>query len=395
MAYILRETGTHADLAALDKAWSRNETFLFMPPKSPIEETDVLTLLDGLPTKMQVDHFILLTSGSTGRPKLVVGARSRAEALARQLHIEQDSDDVENAIMALPLSYCYSFVNQWLWARTHGRNVVYTNGLADPTALRDALTTARSSMLCLVGSQLSLLTSGWGDEVFFNVHRLHFAGGRFPYQHFDVLAARFPNARIYNNYGCAEAMPRLTLRLAESQSDSFNIGWPLDGIELSIGEQGNLRFRSPFSAVAQETGSGFEVLDQLEWTDSGDLAECQPDGSYRLLGRSNEVFKRFGEKVSLSALLETVRTAGWDPPAQFITKEDTQGEIGYVLVLEGSPKDTMIRQILKAFRTLHPRALWPLAIESVEHIPLLANGKIDAQSLAQQSNSVTHWKNRI
>ena len=395
MTYILRETGTAADLDALNNAWLQEETFVFMPSKSSVDEADVLGVLEHLPVAMRSEHFILLTSGSTGLPKMVVGARSRAEALAQQLHIQQNSEAVSAAILALPLSYCYSFVNQWLWSRVHERDVVYTKGLGDPAALQNVLATAESTMLCFVGSQLGMLLPGWGSAVFPNVLRVHFAGGRFPQQHLGVLTERFPNAKIYNNYGCAEAMPRLTLRPAEAHPEASNIGWPLDGIELSIGENGNLRFRSPFGAVAQQIGDQFEVLDQSGWMETGDLAVQEPDGSIRLLGRSNEVFKRFGEKVSLSALLDTVRSAGWIAGAHFVTKEDSQGETGYVLVLEGAPENATVRQILRAFRASYSRSLWPLAIESVDSIPLLGNGKIDALALAYQTDSVTHWKNRI
>src|ERR1051326_8388609 len=108
----------------LDEAWIQPETLAVYAEKSGVSGSWIAKALAALPSALHRGHFILLTSGSTGQPKLVIGAKERSEKLARLLHQLQDAEIVKEAIVALPLTYCYAFVNQWLWARLFKRRLV-------------------------------------------------------------------------------------------------------------------------------------------------------------------------------------------------------------------------------------------------------------------------------
>lgn len=392
---ILRETTSRTDALALAEAWAAPKSFAFLPAKTSVDEDWVRSCLEALPAQLAEGHFALLTSGSTGQPKLVIGARQRAEELTRVLHGVQESEDVAETILTLPLSYCYAFVNQWLWSRVLGRRLVCTDGFADPGSLRIALARAEDAMLCLVGAQLPLLRSHFQGERFPGVTRLHFAGGPFPQGSLEELGGLFPSARVYNNYGCAEAMPRLTLRSAQDSPQASNVGAPIPGVQLKLGAEGELLFQSAYGALALQDREGLQEIALGSWLPSGDLAELEPDGSWRLLGRANQVFKRFGEKVALSSLLETVQGGGWQAEAQFYREADSMGEEGYVLLLSPAPQEAQMRTILRAFRAKHPRTHWPLRVESVERMPLLPSGKVHLSALPSLDAKVIHWRNRI
>ena len=169
---VLRETTAAEDVAALDRAWAQPPTFAFVPQKSPVAEGWVRDALAALPDDLRTDGFALLTSGSTGHPKLIVGRRERAEALVDLLHEVQEAEPVRQTILTLPLSYCYSFVNQWLWARRKERELVVTGGFGAPDRLGAALEAAEDAMLCLVGAQLALLDRHLPDAVYAGVVRL-------------------------------------------------------------------------------------------------------------------------------------------------------------------------------------------------------------------------------
>ena len=398
--FFLREQGK-GDARVLDDAWSDAPTFAFLPAKSSVDDEWVERALDSLPDDLLEAHFALLTSGSTGHPKLIVGSRRRAEELARVLHDVQSSETCGEAILTLPLSYCYAFVNQWLWARVMGRRLIETSGFAAPDDLLRSLNEAKSAMVCLVGAQLALFDTHFGDAVFPGVARVHFAGGPFPQAELSALARRFPNARIYNNYGCAEAMPRLTIRRAEDGDNASDVGCALPGVELSIsggggdgGGSGEMRFRSPFGAVAFVDEAGFRRPSPDEWIPTGDHAEAVGDGRVRLLGRADQVFKRYGEKIALGRLLDTAQTA-WTGTATFYREKDRMNEEGFVLLLSPTPAEEDVRAILKAFRANHPRTHWPLRVESAERLPALPNGKTDLAALASLESKRVHWRNRI
>ncbi len=381
------------DLDALRAVWAEEATFAYLPRRSALSEAEVGAIIAGLPGELRTGHVALLTSGSTGAPKLVVGARARAAALSRELHAAQDNEPCAQTILALPLSYSFAFVNQWVWATEHGRELVPTRGLADPRSLRAALQDARDAMLCLVGVQGGLLASALHGASFEGVTRLHFAGGRFPQAHLPALRRLFPRAAITNNYGCAEAMPRLTLRAAEAAHDASDIGAALPGIELRADDADRLLFRSPYGAVAVHEAGALRTIAPGEWVPSGDLAAPSGDG-WRLLGRANEVFKRHGEKVYLPAVLDTVGNA-WNGETGVYRTTDRGGEDGYVLVLAPTAESADVRGVLRALRSHHARAQWPLRIETTAQLPRLANGKVDNAALGRPADRAVAWDQRI
>jgi acyl-CoA synthetase (AMP-forming)/AMP-acid ligase II len=249
-------------------------------------------------------------------------------------------------------------------------------------------------MICLVGAQVPLFRRHFPERSFGSVIRVHFAGGRFPQEQLADVRRLFPAAAIYNNYGCAEAMPRLTLRKAEASDEASDVGRPLDGVELRLEEDGGLVFRSPFSAVAFMDESGFQTVDDTTWIPTGDLAQRLATGHWRILGRRGEVFKRFGEKISLSNLLKAVGSA-WPHGAAFYKDRDPAGEEAHVLVLAPHPAREELREVLKSLRKDFPRTHWPLRIESVDALPLLPNGKTDFLALARLANKHEHWRQRL
>jgi len=301
---------------------------------------------------------------------------------------------VSETVCALPLTYSYAFINQWLWAKVFNRKLRLTRGFSEPDHLKEALSKARNAMLCMVGGQVSLLRRYFPEIVFPGIIRLHFAGGRFPQEQLDFLRHCFPNAEIFNNYGCAEAMPRLTLRRAEDASEAAHIGLTLPGIEMTSDSQKRLLFRSPYGAVAYVDDEGFHSIIPEEWVSSGDIGERLDDGGWCLLGRANDVFKRYGEKISLPQLLTTVKN-NWAGDAAFYQEIDASGEQACVLVLNPEPDKQQVRQILMAFRNNHSRPHWPLRIESVDQMPLLPNGKTDTLGLTESPRNQLHWRQRI
>ena len=125
---------------------------------------------------------------------------------------------------------------------------------------------------------------------------------------------------------------------------------------------------------------------------SGDLAEREDDGTWRLLGRAGEVFKRHGEKVSTTQILETVGQT-WTAEAATYSDSDRSGEPGYVLALAPMPDRAGVRTLLRALRDRHRRAQWPLRDRGARDASRLANGKVDATALASRKGPVL-WDQR-
>lgn len=379
---------------ALEEAWEDPQTFAYLPAKTGGHETWTARISAEIPDSLRSGHFALFSSGSTGEPKLVFGSRQRAERLARLLHQVQASDPVRHTIGLLPLTYSYPLVNQWLWARSVGREYTATPGFAQPEIVGDTLTAAYDAMVCLVAAHVPLLERHFGGRSFPGVIRVHFAGGRFPQENLPRVRRYFPEAVIYNNYGCIEAMPRLSVRRAEDGDFASDIGQPIAGVELRSSEDGELFFRSPYSAVAFCDGDGFHSIDPEDWVSTGDHGRLAPSGHWQLEGRAREVFKRYGEKISLPMLLGSV-SASWPGQAAFYRETDSLGEFGHVLVLAPPPSSAELRAILAMLRQEHARAHWPLRVESAPVLPFLQNGKIDGRALSGMAGKRVEWSQRL
>ena len=391
---ILLDRTINERLDPLDQAWEGSQTFAFVAEKCGVPFEWIRQRLDEFPDRYATGHFVLLTSGSTGRPKLVVGVKKRSERLAAVLHEMQESQPVRETVVALPLTYCFSFVNQWLWARIHRRAVILTGGFSRADGLREALERSSQAMFCLVGAQVPLLMDYFKGREFPGVIRVHFAGGRFPQERLEDVHNLFPSARIFNNYGCAEAMPRLTLRHAEAASVAHHIGWPLPGVELRADEDSRLLFRSQYGAVAYLDDQGWHEVGAETWVPTGDLGASGDDGHWEVLGREGEVFKRYGEKVSIVQVLAQARRF-WSGQVDAYREVDSRGEAGYVLVLAPSCSDAQARELLQGLSRSFSRTHWPLRVESLPVMPLLSNGKVDRMSLAEQGAKTVHWKQMI
>jgi acyl-coenzyme A synthetase/AMP-(fatty) acid ligase len=394
LSYVSSDLQFVSDSDALGRAWTRTELFILLPQARGIDESWIRSVSDLVPSKYRDGHFGLFTSGSTGRPKLLIAARKRAESLCRVLHEVQLAEPVKETVVALPLTYSFAFVNQWVWAKTMGRDIRLTDGFSEPPKLRAALANARNASLCLVGSQVQLLEHFFKGTSFDGVIRLHFAGGSFPQDQLGLLRDFFPNAKIFNNYGCAEAMPRLTIQAAEQSTESSNIGWALPGVKLSTREDHSIVFLSPYRAVARVDEQGFAEIEDHEWIPTGDLGQSNPDGSWKLLGRSSEVFKRHGEKISLVTVMANLRAVA-SGTLGFYLEKDRASEQGWVLVVSPHPSEEKVEEILGVLRANFSRSHWPLRVESVEAIPMLFNGKLDARALASLPDKRNLWSQRI
>jgi len=391
----LREHEVRERVGLLAELWCNRTPFVLLPSKMPVSDDWLARALCHLPAETGAGHFVMLTSGSSGDTKLVLCAMARTEALAAVLHTAQDNDAVQTAIVTLPLSYSFAFVNQWVWSQVHHRALQLTPGMADPQALQAALAAAQDAMLCLVGVQVPLLLRYYGGQQFPGVIRVHFAGGRFPQEQLPELQAMFPKASIYNNYGCAEAMPRLTVRRAEHSDQAADVGLALPGIQIDTDADGALVFRSPYGAVGCVERDHFTAIGADTWVHSGDLALRTATGSWQLTGRLSEVFKRHGEKVSMANLLGSV-AAAWPGQAAMYREADVHGEDGCVMVLAPVPDEQQLRLVLLALRKNHPRSQWPLRIEGHAAMPLLpSSGKADVRALVRHPAAQTMWRQAL
>jgi len=329
--------------------------------------------------------LVLMTSGSTGAPKLLaVDEQSLWRGIAA-IHAAQSLENVASTGIMLPLAYSYALVNQLLWAATYGRECFCLPGLIDPAGTLENIREHDVQMLCLVAHQIRTLRSmGLHEEQLDSVRVVNFAGAPFPMQSLPELKRMFPRAWLFNNYGCTEAMPRLTVTRVHDESHPVTlVGKAIGSIELRIASReavGPIEFRGSSTSLGlvQRDGS---IQPHGDWIASGDLGRMQ-DGQLHVLGRHDQVIKVAGERFSLMEIENALLATGFE---QALVWQDTNDESGPVVAIVRAVTPIASAQIARQLRQRLPQPLWPKAIFAADRWPLTAGGKTDRVVLQRQA----------
>lgn len=167
----------------------------------------------------------------------------------------------------------------------------------------------------------------------------------------------FPN-EVYASYGMAETVSHIALRRVNGPKASLRFT-PLPSVGLALSEDGSLIVDAPL------------VCSKRLYTN--DRAEIFPDGTFRILGRKDNVILTGGMKVQAETLEEILSTFITVPFAITSQPDPKFGEI-IVLVVE-KPIDVSL------LSTLLPAHQVPKKVHILETIPLTESGKIDRAKL--------------
>lgn len=347
-----------------------------------------------------IDHRIflaVLTSGSTGEPRAVAVSEANLARGIEAIHAAQALHDVASTGVVLSLAYAYALVNQLLWAVRFERRLWLPGELRSLVLALPALRAAGARMLCLVPAQArQLVTLGVGGTAALPaVEVVNFGGAPFPLDTVDQLREVFPRAMLYNNYGCTEAMPRLTVASVTSPSDRVTrVGRPVGDIELRIiGKDpvGPVVFRGSSTSIGllQPDGS---LQSHPEWIASGDLGSLIED-ELHVYGRHDQVFSVAGERHSLIEVEQVLVSLGADEAVVWVERR-SDGEEEVVAVVKGGafPEGQALGRALRAHLA---RAAWPRRTFAAGSWPVLANGKPDRvrlQELARSGRLPMVWR---
>lgn len=304
--------------------------------------------------------LILYTSGSTGVPRGVVQTFRNVNANSRSIveYLGLGPDD--RAMLVLPLYYCY------------GRSVLQTHLLAGGSVVLDSRFAFPRTVLEAIGSEGC--TGFAGVPLTFEIIRrqvdpssipfprlryLTQAGGAMAPETIAWVREAFRPARLFVMYGQTEATARLSyLPPEEGLRKKGSIGVPIPGVDLRIVDDAGVEV--PPGTVGHLVARGDNVtpgyLDEPEetaailhdgWLWTGDLAHRDADGFFFHQGRSKEIIKVKGHRVS-PAEIEHVLAGHPDlaEAAVIGAKHDLWGEVpaAFVVVRPGaSPTEEELR----------------------------------------------------
>jgi len=343
--------------------------------------------------------LILYTSGSTGRPRGVVQTFRNVNANSRSIVEYLGLTERDRALLILPLYYCY------------GRSVLQTHLLAGASLFLDGRFAFPRVVLETMGAEGC--TGFAGVPLTFEIIRrqvdvstialpslryLTQAGGAMAPETIDWVRAAFDPARLFVMYGQTEATARLSyLPPQRAQDKRGSIGVAIPGVELRVvgdaaqelapGEVGHLvaRGENVTQGYLDEPEETAAILhDGWLWT--GDLAERDQDGFFFHRGRSKEILKIGGHRVSPIEIEHVVAEHPDVAEAAVVGAPDAlMGEVpvAFVVARPGCQPDA---EALRAFcRARMPAYRVPVRFTLVSALPRNEAGKLLRAQLAAQA----------
>jgi acyl-CoA ligase (AMP-forming) (exosortase A-associated) len=349
---------------------------------------------------------ILYTSGSTGRPKGVVLSHRNMVAGAKSVasYLKNTSDDT--LLAALPLSFDAGF-SQLSTAFHVGARVVLINYLL-PKDVTNAMARERVTGLTAVPPlYIQLSQIEWPKSIAEHLRYFANTGGRMPLDTLKTLRAKVPNSRPYLMYGLTEAFRSTYLPPDEVDRRPDSIGKAIpnaeilvlrkDGTRCAPNEPGELVHRGALVAMGywndpEKTAERFRPLPGREAglvlpeiaVFSGDTVRMDEEGFLYFIGRSDEMIKTSGYRVSPTEIEEVLYgTQLVGEAAAFGVPHPSLGQ-GIITVV--TPKDGVSideARLISACRERLPAFMVPAKVEIRQGpLPRNPNGKIDRKRLS-------------
>lgn len=227
--------------------------------------------------------------------------------------------------------------------------------------------------------------------------------------------ARFEEATgiaVIESYGMTEAASQICASPLNGPRKSGSVGRPI-GVELRIGAfdqersltpvgnhvVGQVEIRGP-SVIDHYVAMGYEDrFDEEKWLRTGDLGYVDEDGYVFLVGRTDDVINRGGEKIMPRELEEAAMKVDGVLSAAVVAREhDVYGQVPDLFVqLRGVTSTTSLEQLTILTKELHDvlvnsfsRTRRPLAINVIEKMPSNATGKIHKRLLVTDQVSTIY-----
>lgn len=297
----------------------------------------------------------LQTSGSTGKPKEIVVRKSQmlqsAAMTCRFFNLNKKS----KALLCLSTEY---IAGKMMVVRAIycGMDLYPVETSGHPLAE----TSTAFDFAAMVPLQIyNSLTSTIEKERLSQIKNIIVGGGAIDSELEEAIRG-FQNS-IYSTYGMTETLSHIGLRKINGIEASLYYT-PLSGVNLKLSDNQTLTINAP------------HLSDEIIMTN--DIAEIQPDGSFRIFGRIDNIINTGGLKVQIEEIEQKIRPY---INGIFVITSIPHPKLGetVVLLVESLNQQNIIEDIINEVNKILPRFQQPQYIYNVKEIPFTANGKPD------------------
>jgi len=242
--------------------------------------------------------LLIYTSGTTGKPKgaLLTHANCFWTNLSFDLATGLGPDDI--VLQVLPQFHCGGWNVQSILAWWKGAKVVLERRF-DPARALELIERQRITTLMGVPANYLFMSQepGFVDADLSSLRLAVVGGAPMPEALLDTWAAR--DVHIVQGYGLTEAAPNvLCLAPVDARRKAGYAGKPYPYVDCDLSPEGELLVRGPnvfagYWRNDEATAGAFRD----GWLLTGDVAERDDEGNYRILGRLKDMIVSGGENV--------------------------------------------------------------------------------------------------
>jgi len=329
---------------------------------------------------------LLFTSGSTGTPKGVELSERQLLFVARGIAEHNQLTAEDRGYNPLPLFHVNAEVVGLLSTLVAGATLVLDLRF-HRTGFWELVTERRITWLNAVPAMLAVLARGGELAVPDTLRFVRSASAPLP----DAVRASLGDVPMVVSYGMTEGASQITATPLDAPPRDGSVGVPVgseiqargeDGAVLPVGEVGAFWIRGPGIVTGYFEGRASERFDADGWLSTGDLGYIDAEGYVYLVGRSDDVINRGGEKVYPAEVEEVLLGDERVREAVVVGKPDPilhQVPVAFVIPSsELSPDDALalVGELFERAERELPRFKRPIDITVVDDVPRAPTGKV-------------------
>jgi fatty-acyl-CoA synthase len=325
--------------------------------------------------------LLVYTSGTTGRPKgaLLTHANCFWTNLGFDLATGVSGDDV--VLQVLPQFHCGGWNVQALLAWWKGATVVLERSF-DPARCLALIEHKRITTMMGVPANYLFLAQdpAFGTTDLTSLRRAVVGGAPMPEPLLETWHER--GVDVVQGYGLTEAAPNvLCLPPEDAMRKLGSAGKPYPHVDVRLSDEGELQVRGPnvFAGYWRNPEATAAAFDD-GWLRTGDVAERDGEGFYRIKGRLKDMYISGGENVYPAEVESVLHEHPAVADAAVVGVPDERwGEVGVAFVVAAG--ETSEEALIEFVRTRLARFKAPKAVRFVDVLPRSAMGKVAKEEL--------------